>query len=101
MVSSPFVYVYMGRCQNYGPFLGTLNIRCRLIIGAQIGTIVLTITHVYIYIHIAQKGQCIYVYAYAFKYAKEIEGRLSNWAAKPPHWFTCTENLCTYIYIYI
>ena len=20
---------YMGSCQNYGPFLGTLNIRCR------------------------------------------------------------------------
>ena len=23
----------MGGCQNYGPFLGTLNIRCRIIIG--------------------------------------------------------------------
>ena len=25
----------MGVCQNYGPFLGTLNIRCRIIIGIQ------------------------------------------------------------------
>ena len=25
----------MGGCQNYGPFLGTLNIRCRIIIGMQ------------------------------------------------------------------
>ena len=25
----------MGGCQNYGPFLGTLNIRCRIIIGIQ------------------------------------------------------------------
>ena len=22
-------------CQNYGPFLGTLNIRCRIIIGTK------------------------------------------------------------------
>ena len=36
----------MGGCQNYGPFLGTLNIRCRIIIGTQKGTIILTTTHV-------------------------------------------------------
>ena len=35
-----------GGCQNYGPFLGTLNIRCRTIIGIQKGTIILTTTHV-------------------------------------------------------
>ena len=34
----------MGGCQNYGPFLGTLNIRCRIIIGIQKGTIILTTT---------------------------------------------------------
>ena len=34
----------MGGCQNYGPFLGTLNIRCRTIMGAQKGTIILTTT---------------------------------------------------------
>ena len=34
-----------GSCQNYGPFLGPLNIRCRIIIGTQKGTIILTITH--------------------------------------------------------
>ena len=27
----------MGGCQNYGPFLGTLNIRGRIIIGTQKG----------------------------------------------------------------
>ena len=27
------------------PFLGTLNIRCRIIIGIQTGTIILTTTH--------------------------------------------------------
>ena len=32
----------MGGCQNYGPFLGALNIRCRIIIGTQKGTIILT-----------------------------------------------------------
>ena len=35
----------MGGCQNYGPFLGTLNIRCRIVIGTQKGTIILTTTH--------------------------------------------------------
>ena len=37
---------YMGGCQNYGPFLGTLNIRCRITIGTQKGTIILTTTHI-------------------------------------------------------
>ena len=31
--------------QNYGPFLGTLNIRGRIIIGVQKGTTILTNTH--------------------------------------------------------
>ena len=35
----------MGGCQNYGPFLGTLNIRCRKMIWIQKGTIILTTTH--------------------------------------------------------
>ena len=35
----------MGGCQNYGPFLATLNIRCRILIGIQKGTIILTTTH--------------------------------------------------------
>ena len=35
----------MAGCQNYGPFLGTLNIRGRIIIGIQKGAIVLTTTH--------------------------------------------------------
>ena len=35
----------MGGCQNYGPFLGTLNMRGRTIMGTQKGTIILTTTH--------------------------------------------------------
>ena len=27
----------MDFCQNFGPFLGTLNIRCRIVIGIQEG----------------------------------------------------------------
>ena len=38
----------MGNCQNDGPFLGTLNNRCRAIIGSQKGTIFLTTTHMWI-----------------------------------------------------
>ena len=37
----------MGSCQNYGPVLGTLNNRCRIIIGTQNGTIILTTTQIY------------------------------------------------------
>ena len=36
---------HLGGCQNYGPFLGTLNIGCRIIIWTQKGTIILTTTH--------------------------------------------------------
>ena len=38
--------VYMGGCQNRDPFLGTLNIRCRTILGTQEGTIILTTTYI-------------------------------------------------------
>ena len=37
---------HMGGCQNYGPFLSTLNIRGRIVIGTQKGTIILATTHV-------------------------------------------------------
>ena len=40
----------MGGCQNYGPFLGTLNIRGRIIIGTQKGTIILTTLHMCSYV---------------------------------------------------
>ena len=35
---------HMGGCQNYGPFLGTLNTRCRIITGIQKGTIIIILT---------------------------------------------------------
>ena len=41
--------IYGWLSKNYGPFLGTLNIRCRIIIGTQKGTIILTTTHMYMY----------------------------------------------------
>ena len=44
-VQAPYI-PYMGGCQNYGPFLGALNIRCRIITGIQKGTIILTSTHI-------------------------------------------------------
>ena len=36
----------MADCQNYGPFLGPYYNRCRIIIGTQKGTIILTTTHI-------------------------------------------------------
>ena len=42
---NPYLTIdHMGGCQNYGPFLGTLNIWCGIIIGIQKGTIILTTT---------------------------------------------------------
>ena len=35
----------MGGCQNNGPFLAVLNIKCCIIIGIQKGTIILIRTH--------------------------------------------------------
>ena len=35
----------MGGCENYGPFWGTLNNKCGIIIGIQKGALVLTTTH--------------------------------------------------------
>ena len=40
----------MGGYQNSGPFLGTLNIRCRIIVGTQKRAIILTTTHMLQYI---------------------------------------------------
>ena len=37
----------MGGGQNYGPLLGPLNTRCRIIFRNQKGTIILTTTHMF------------------------------------------------------
>ena len=44
------IHRHMRGCQNYGPFLGTLNIRCRIIIRNPEGTLILITTHIYIYV---------------------------------------------------
>ena len=54
-----FRSTHVGGCQNYGPFLGTLNalnIRCRIVAGAQKGTIILTTTHVQASPSLSSKG---------------------------------------------
>ena len=38
--------LHVGGCQNYDPFLGTLNTRCRIIIGTQKGLMTLTTTRI-------------------------------------------------------
>ena len=54
----------VGSCQNYGLFLGTLNIRCRIIIRTQKGTIILTTPHVALLILRYPNIPCAYM-AYA------------------------------------
>ena len=78
---------HMGGCQNYGPLLGPLNTKCRIIKRTQKGTIVLTTTHIHacmrrsvcmksvytntskkqrrqVHIYIYVHGICIYIYTY-------------------------------------
>ena len=50
----------MGGWQNYGPFLGTLNIGWRTIIGIQKGTIMLTTTHMGFHVSLGGGGGVIY-----------------------------------------
>ena len=48
-------YIHVGGCQNYRPLLGSLNIRCRIILRTQKGTIILTTSHVHMnmrYLHV-------------------------------------------------
>ena len=45
--SFELIYIYMMGCQNYGPFLGILNTRCRTIMGTQKLTKNLTTTHIH------------------------------------------------------
>ena len=45
LAARPKTGLHRGGCQNYDPTLSTLNIRCRIIIGIQQGTIILTTTH--------------------------------------------------------
>ena len=52
LIIVPIVLPYMGGCQNYGPLLGTLSIRCRIIIGIQKGTIILTTIHIILHLHL-------------------------------------------------
>ena len=40
-----FQHLHLRGCQIYGPLLGTLSIRCRIIIEIQKGTIILTTMH--------------------------------------------------------
>ena len=39
-------YCHIGGCQNHGPLLGPLNTRCRITLGTQKETIILTATHI-------------------------------------------------------
>ena len=56
----------LGGCQNSGPFLGTLNTRCRIIIGIQKGTVMLTTTHIHPevgkspYGGVSEKNRCFF-----------------------------------------
>ena len=62
------IHTYMGGCQNYDPSLGTLNIRLRIKLWTQEGTLILTTTHMcecdYMRMHAS-----LHVYMYTFIHA--------------------------------
>ena len=48
-----YIYIYIWVVVKImAPFLGALNNRCRIIIGTEKGTLILTTTHIYIYTYI-------------------------------------------------
>ena len=49
--------MYIGGCQNYGPLLGPLNTRCRIILRTQTGTMILATTHMHHGSKEAEQGQ--------------------------------------------
>ena len=49
------MYVQLGGCQNYDPFWGTLDLRCRSIIGIKKGAIILTITQLKFQLKLSQE----------------------------------------------
>ena len=72
---SCFAYVIWVVVKIMVPFVGTLNSRCRIIIGIRKGTIILTTTHVICYIVLAPR--CCMISFIHF-----LGG---SWQAKPPH----------------
>ena len=56
------VELNVGGCQNYGNFLGNLNIRCRTTLGTQKGTIFLTTTHVLCVCYDSYSRYCCFSY---------------------------------------
>ena len=106
--------VYVGGCQNYGPLLGTLNVRCRTIQGTQKGTIILTTTHVRIRAHIVQYSMCPVMYNTIHTHVQIyvictyvhtcmhtcIHSHTPTCTYTYTYTYTCT-HMCICIYIYI
>ena len=75
-----YMYVHMRGCQNYGPVLGPLNTRCRIILRNKKGTIILIASQMYIhicictyiiytyimYVHIYYVYLCIHIHIYIY-----------------------------------
>ena len=72
----------MGGCQNYGPFLGTLSIRCSIVIGIQKGTIVLT-TAICVspYIEVSVSIGYCQAMCFSWRLGPSVEGMRSGIAA--------------------
>ena len=58
----------MGGCQNYGPLLRTLDIRCRTIIGTQKGTIILTTTLLLLVLQLGADAAAVAVQGWNYPY---------------------------------
>ena len=50
-----YIYIWVV-VKIMAPFLGTQDVRCRIIIGTQKGTIILTTTHIYVDIGVISGG---------------------------------------------
>ena len=60
----------MGGCQNDGPLLGPLNTRCRVILGTQNGTMILTTTHMYVHAYVYVQ---VHVYVFVYVHVNYVD----------------------------
>ena len=57
---STFLCTHVSGCQNYGPVLGPLNTRCRIVLRTQKGTMILTTTH--LRAHMSERTECLHAF---------------------------------------
>ena len=84
LLKGGYIGEYLGGCQNYGPFLVTLNTRCSIVIGTQKGTIILSTTHIVDYYRVFMGDTRILDYGSYGRFPKLEVPKLGELGGIPP-----------------